>query len=194
MKKYLLLTISILAVLALGASIALAYETPADNLTEGTIPQMSQQNLDAEVGNVSEDLVGFGLQSTGGPNFVDEDGDGVCDLMGTGQGNGPYGPRGYGNGTGVCGENFVDEDGDGVCDLMGTGQGNGPYGPRGYGNGTGQGFGPQGGCGAEFVDEDGDGICDLMGTGQGYGPRGRMNGGGLGLGQARGNGLRGQAQ
>jgi hypothetical protein len=46
-----------------------------------------------------------------GAGFVDEDGDGVCDNCGAGQG------QGRGNGAG-----FVDEDGDGVCDNYGVGQ------------------------------------------------------------------------
>lgn len=41
-------------------------------------------------------------------NYVDADGDGVCDNAGTGQGPG-----------------YVDADGDGVCDNAGTGRGAG---------------------------------------------------------------------
>ena len=41
-----------------------------------------------------------------GENFVDKDGDGVCDNIGSGNG-------GY----------FVDKDGDGVCDNIGRGNG-----------------------------------------------------------------------
>jgi hypothetical protein len=62
-----------------------------------------------------------------GAGFVDEDGDGVCDLMGSG-GRGQFGRRMGGgpgfvdeNGDGVC-DNFVDEDGDGVCDNCPAGQ------------------------------------------------------------------------
>lgn len=42
-----------------------------------------------------------------GWNYVDADGDGVCDNLG----------------TGTCGQgrNYVDADGDGVCDNLGTG-------------------------------------------------------------------------
>jgi len=66
-------------------------------------------------------------------NFVDADGDGICDNCthsayqhkGVGQGNGP-----------ACG-NFVDADGDGICDNCeqaicqhdGICDGTGPYGP-----------------------------------------------------------------
>ena len=67
----------------------------------------------------------------GGCQFVDEDGDGICDNY-NGQGT-------YCQGAG-CG--FVDEDGDGVCDYY-NGQG-------AYCQGIGQGY----------VDENGDGVCD----------------------------------
>lgn len=48
-----------------------------------------------------------------GPGFVDADGDGVCDNYGTGQQQ----QRGAGQG-----QNFVDEDGDGLCDACGNSQ------------------------------------------------------------------------
>ena len=61
---------------------------------------------------------GKGLAGTAqGANFVDNDGDGICDNVGTRMGRG----RGFrrnnvrGNGT-AQGPNFVDKDGDGVCD------------------------------------------------------------------------------
>ena len=47
-----------------------------------------------------------------GRNFVDANGDGVCDNYGTGTGCGR-------------GQYFVDADGDGVCDNYGTGAGAG---------------------------------------------------------------------
>ena len=59
---------------------------------------------------------GAGSASTGcagrGWNYVDADGDGVCDHLGTGCA-----------GTGCTGQgwNYVDADGDGVCDHLGTG-------------------------------------------------------------------------
>ena len=98
-------------------------------------------------------------------NFIDEDGDGVCDhCANLGGGRGHRGFNGTctntqgsftrGNfvdadGDGVC-DNFIDEDGDGVCDHcanLGGGRGH-----RGF-NGT---------CtrGGNFVDADGDGVCD----------------------------------
>ena len=51
-----------------------------------------------------------------GRNFVDANGDGLCDNYGTGTGRGQY---------------FVDANGDGVCDNYGTGPGCG----RGQGRG-----------------------------------------------------------
>ena len=94
-------------------------------------------------------------------NFIDEDGDGVCDLMGTGQGNGRMngrmsGRRGGNQGMGQ-GPNFVDADEDGVCD--------------------------------HHVDTDGDGLSDgppRDGTGMQHGRRGR---GGHGANFGAGNGL-----
>lgn len=100
----------------------------------GPQTQMMGQRMGRQIAN------GQGMMSQGtGPGFVDEDGDGVCDHAGTGQGMG----RGQGTGQG-----FVDADGDGVCDHAGTGQG------MGRGRGTG------------FVDADGDGVCDHAATGQ----------------------------
>ncbi|MCC6165876.1 MAG: hypothetical protein IT329_01490 [Caldilineaceae bacterium] len=55
------------------------------------------------------------------PNFVDEDGDGICDHSQDGAGHGAgchqHGQMGYSHGMGMgMGHSFVDEDGDGVCD------------------------------------------------------------------------------
>ena len=59
-----------------------------------------------------------------GTNYVDANGDGICDNRGTGCG------RNYldANGDGVCdnrgtgwGRNYLDADGDGVCDYLGRG-------------------------------------------------------------------------
>lgn len=112
---------------------------------------------------------GTGLQAADGTclsgDFVDEDGDGVCDNAGTGMQAGAanrwngdtdtgYGrqgmmsarrsmgdARGMTSGQGMMGQDYADADGDGVCD--------------------------------HFVDEDGDGVCDNcpsgIGTGTGAG-------------------------
>jgi hypothetical protein len=146
-KKKVVLALSLLAMVMLGSSVAMAYDQPEDS-----VPAVAPTDVQ-------------------GPNFIDENGNGVCDLAGTGGG---YGPNGFQYGG--CGGNFIDENGDGICDLAGTGQGFGPYGDT-YRV-----------CGENFIDEDGDGLCDLMGTGQGSGPQGRMgNGQGRGrLGNAQG--------
>lgn len=70
------------------------------------------------------DLCGNVPGSGAGANFIDEDGDGVCDNYGTGVGTG-----------------FVDEDGDGVCDNCGSalGQRSGGNGGSGYRAGEGKG-------------------------------------------------------
>jgi hypothetical protein len=119
MKKVALIGLAVLAILVIGVSIAAAQGPAGDDTPVAP-----------------------------GANFVDEDGDGVCDLMGTGAAGNSYR-------HGAGGANFVDEDGDGVCDLMGTGAagnsyghmagGNGPRGGHGgYGAGSsfGQGVGP----------------------------------------------------
>ena len=69
-----------------------------------------------------------------GRNFVDADGDGVCDNCGAYHRCGTAG-----------GGNFVDADGDGICDNYGSGQGRG----CGYGRGghCGRGNGFRGGRG-----------------------------------------------
>lgn len=107
-----------------------------------------------------------GDEAPGAGQFVDEDGDGVCDVCG-----GQPGEAGYGRAYGAGG--FVDEDGDGLCDVCGAAPGEGQrLAPAdGTGNAYGRGQGVRGQ--AEFVDEDGDGICDLFGEmGQGRGQRG----------------------
>lgn len=84
-----------------------------------------------------------------GRNYVDADGDGVCDYYAGGR---------YfvdADGDGICdncdgtGWHYVDTDGDGVCDYYGGGR--------------------------YFVDADGDGVCDNYaggGRGAGRGCRG----------------------
>ena len=110
---------------------------------------------------------GSGTCLSGGQNFIDEDGDGLCDNW-------------AGGGSGRCGNGqcFIDEDGDGVCDNW-TGSGR---------CGNGQGFIDEDGdglcdnCGTQcvgggqnFLDQVGDGLCDnwssrpMDGTGLGSG-------------------------
>ena len=109
-----------------------------------------------------------------GRYFVDTDGDGICDNIGSrcvyvdANGDGlcdNCGAR-HGHWAG-CGGAFVDAGGDGVCDNCGS-------------------YPWCGGAGGNFVDADGDGVCDNFQSGQGRGcGRGRGGQGG------RGNGFRG---
>jgi len=65
---------------------------------------------------------GPGTTQSHGANFVDKDGDGICDNYGTAsQGRGKAQKRNRAKecqGSG-CGKNFVDADKDGVCDHLG---------------------------------------------------------------------------
>lgn len=80
--------------------------------------QLTQEQADALLASMKANVTarlnqewsppGFGQENC--PGFVDEDGDGICDHAGSGQG------PGQGDGSG-----FVDEDGDGVCDYAGSG-------------------------------------------------------------------------
>ena len=65
------------------------------------------------------------LSEVNGPNFVDKDGDGICDNRdgkGKGGGKGKQYHRGARDGSGPKnssnqrGPNFVDKNGDGICD------------------------------------------------------------------------------
>ena len=77
----------------------------------------------------------FAVASGRGRNFLDTDGDGICDntsnmcIYADADGDGI---------CDACGRNFIDADGDGVCDNYGTGQGGG-YGRSCHG-GRGNGF------------------------------------------------------
>ncbi|MCL2339459.1 MAG: hypothetical protein FWC59_00970 [Actinomycetia bacterium] len=98
-------------------------------------------------------------------SFVDADGDGICDNLGSGSGQNFVDA----NGDGIC-DNFVDADGDGICDNLGSGGGQNFVDANGDGicdNFTAGGGG--GGRGQNFVDANGDGICDNFGTGAGGG-------------------------
>ena len=115
--------------------------TPGTGLSADVVPMGPQGG---RYGGAYRSGYGSGLLSNrtfeARPGFVDADGDGVCDNLGTGQG---------------LGANFVDENGDGVCDYLGAGQ---PLGLRPMVNGS-QGT-RMGGMG--FVDANGDGVCDYL--------------------------------
>jgi len=93
-------------------------------------------------------------------NFIDENGDGICDYFQNGtRTNSRFGKN-------IANRNFVDADGNSVCDNYGTSQG------RGLRNGTGRGL--------NFIDQDGDGVCDLFQAGSKIGQnfrKGFRNGG-----------------
>lgn len=87
----------------------------------------------------------FAACPAAGCNYVDADGDGICDYAGS------FCNYIDSDGDGICdycgsfhssGSAFVDADGDGICDYYAVGQ-----------------------CGG-FVDADGDGICDYYAAGQ----------------------------
>ncbi len=93
-----------------------------------------QQNYNAFSVDTSQDV--FVNQQhfkevTGGMNFVDENGDGICDIA---QNTPQFQSLGVGN--------FVDENEDGICDMFQTHE---AYNNLGMNN---------------FVDVDGDGLCD----------------------------------
>jgi len=88
------------------------------------------------------------------PDFVDADGDGVCDNLGSRTTG-----RGYGHQNNSESAGFVDADGDGVCDNLGTMSG------------------AQGQNQQNYVDADGDGTCDHQdGSGTGTGSRSQQHG------------------
>ncbi len=122
-------------------------------------------------------IVGDGVYAGWHHNYVDENGDGICDNYVDGVCNGTC--EGYGHPG--CGGNFVDADGDGVCDNLNTG--NTLNDRRGYGG--------------NYVDSDGDGVCDNYDahhrSGAGSGNRsgagaGSGSGAAAGSGAATGNG------
>ncbi|MCB9420574.1 MAG: hypothetical protein H6667_12265 [Ardenticatenaceae bacterium] len=209
MKRYMIVGIAVVAILGIAITMALASNpAAADNLFDGT----------AQVGTVSEDsgdaataVTQDPIANPAGQNFVDEDGDGVCDTCGNVPGTG----TGNQNGNGAAGENFVDLDGDGICDdceplAPADGTGN-QYGRQGGQGGQGAGIhqsttqldgtasttsqNGNGATGDNFVDLDGDGICDdctpyapADGTGNQYGRQGGQGG------QGQRGGGRGNAQ
>lgn len=172
MKRSMIVGLAIVAILGGATVSALANKTATTNALDTTEPVESV--LDEAV-NLETAVTREQPAVPTGQNFVDEDGDGVCDTCGSVPGSG----TGNQNGNGAGGSNFVDEDGDGVCDTCGSVPGSG----MGSQNGNGA-------MGSNFVDEDGDGICDTCGmapadgSGKQYGRQG--NQGGQGGGQGRG--------
>ena len=119
MKRTTVIATAIAATLSLGgASVALAAQSPLGSAVCGRPYAGACQTL---------------RDACSGRNFVDADGDGVCDNWGSGN------QRLRTPGCGLSqGAGFVDADGDGVCDNW-NGQGAGVQ--RGQGRGLGQGQG-----------------------------------------------------
>ncbi len=134
MKRYVIVGIAVVAILGIAISMALINNTAladkADdngsfllNATDSSseTETADEQTIEAAAsaaGEVNEaNVVGETAVAPNGPgdNFIDEDGDGICDTCGNTPGTGA------GNGAG----NFVDEDGDGICDDCGIAPGDG---------------------------------------------------------------------
>ena len=166
MKRSMIVGLAIVAMLGIVTTIALASKAAPTNALDDVEPVESvfAEDVDLETAVTQEQE-----QPTvpTGQNFVDDDGDGVCDTCGS------VPNSGVGNqyGNGAMGGSFVDEDGDGVCDTCG----NVPN--SGVGNQNGNGA-----MGSNFVDADGDGVCDTCGlapadgTGNQHGRQGNHGG------------------
>lgn len=194
MKRYMIVGIAVVAILGIAIAMALASNPAmADNAMDnlGQIGSVVDEGVNTETA-VTQDPIA----NPSGDNFVDEDGDGICDTCGNVPGTG----TGNQNGNGAAGENFVDLDGDGICDdcepyAPADGSGN-QYGRQGGQGGQGTamhqsttqldgvtGQGGNGAAGDNFVDLDGDGVCDdcepfapADGTGNQYGRQGGQRG------------------
>ena len=166
MKRSMIVGLAVVAMLGMVTTFALASNatTTGAQDTAGQVEAVQNNAMNAETA-VTQEQPAVPV----GQNFVDEDGDGVCDVCGNVPGSGV----GYQNGNGARGSNFVDEDGDGVCDVCGNVPGSGMGNQNGYGA-----------RGSNFIDEDGDGICDTCGTapadgtGNQYGRQAGQGGGG----------------
>ena len=104
-------------------------------------------------------------------SYVDADNDGICDNRGACQASETAGAR-HGrqfidaDGDGVCDNtdrvcSYVDADNDGICDNREACQASETAGAR---------------RGRQFIDADGDGVCDNAAAGQGRGKGKRNNG------------------
>lgn len=162
MKRSLMIGLAVLAIFGIVTVIALVSNTPIAKALGTTDPVESVLTEDV---NVETAVTQEQPAVPTGQNFVDADGDGVCDTCGNVPGTG----MGNQHGSGMMGSNFVDADGDGVCDtcgnVPGTGMGNQ------HGNGA---------MGSNFVDEDGDGVCDTCGSVSGTGMGNQSGNGAMG--------------
>ena len=107
MQKHTKLTVlATLGTVALGATLIGAVPAWAAGNGNG----YGRESLQAELGQMAD------IGSRGCANFVDADGDRVCDNRGSGAGNGA---------------GYIDADGDGICDNYGAGAGGGHHGRHG---------------------------------------------------------------
>jgi len=144
MKKLLILTfITSLAVLMM------LFINPMDISAQTDKPQIKKftdSDGDGIPNGLDPDFLRGTTQGRGlKVNFVDEDGDGICDYYQTNN------QRGMNYSKNARNMNFVDADGDGICDNYNVNQG------RGLRNGLGR--------NVNFIDEDGDGVCDRFPNG-----------------------------
>ncbi len=175
MKRFALVGIAIAAILGVAITMALVNNTAlADksDIENGTAPIVDAAQVNGETpalnGNRRLQAETAVTQNDPGNNFVDEDGDGICDTCGS--------VPGMGNGSqhGAAGSNFVDENGDGICDdggnIPGTGTGN----QHGSGSGTGTGTAPHDGTGNQYG-RQGGGKGQGGNGNHGQGSRGQQN-------------------
>ncbi len=133
MKRYMIVGIAVVAILGIAITMALASNPAmADNAFGGA--GQADSAIDEGV-NTETAVTQDPIATPAGQNFVDENGDGICDTCGNIPGTG----TGNQNGNGAAGSNFVDLDGDGVCDTCGTAPA----------DGTGNQYGHQGGRGGQ---------------------------------------------
>lgn len=160
MKRSLMIGLAVVAIFGIVTVIALVSNTPIAKALGITDPVESVLTEDVNVETAAPQAQ---PAVPTGQNFVDEDGDGVCDTCGSVPGT----SMGNQHGSGMMGSNFVDADGNGVCDTCGNMPG------TGMGNQQGNGA-----MGSNFVDEDGDGVCDTCGSVPGTG-MGSQSGSGM---------------
>lgn len=180
MQKHTKLTVlATLGTVALGATLIGA----APALAAGNGNSYERGSLRAELSQTAD------VGSCACANYVDADGNGMCDSCGHAAGHAHRGCANYVDvdGDGICssrgsgnGAGFVDADGDGICDNRGSGAGN----SAGYVDANDDGVcdnygtssGVRRGNGSGCADADGDGICDNYGSGTGGGHHSRHGG------------------
>lgn len=130
-----LATLTVLLGLLLGGAL-IAQDNPPERQNQQTLQERNQFRNQVSDG---ENLAGPGM------NFIDEDGNGICDRFEHGQNMHQNMGRNMGRGMGH-GQHFMDEDGDGICDYRSGSDmnGGGMHRGGGYGHRSGQGHGAMG--------------------------------------------------